>query len=146
MLNIDTLGVQGLIRPNSLFPPFDNYKGRQALLHLIDQEEYMQAVVGDPSLSMKFCGAFFLCSSANETEVGAVRKPDYAKAKALLAEAGYKGEKLILLNPTDRPQYSAAIMVLGGVVSLSDRRHRVGAPTKSRASSIPAGARPHAAT
>jgi len=40
----------------------------------------------------------------------------------------------------------AAIMVLGGVVSLSDRRHRVGAPTKSRASSIPAGARPHAAT
>ncbi len=112
VLNIDTLGVQGLIRPNSLFPPFNNYKGRQALLHLIDQEEYMQAVVGDPSLSMKFCGAFFLCSSANETEVGAVRKPDYAKAKALLAEAGYKGEKLILLNPTDRPQYSAAIMVL----------------------------------
>lgn len=112
VLNIDTLGVQGLIRPNSLFPPFDNFKGRQALLHLIDQEEYMQAVVGDPSLSMKFCGAFFLCTSANETEVGAVRKPDYAKAKALLTEAGYKGEKLILLNPTDRPQYSAAIMVL----------------------------------
>ena len=40
----------------------------------------------------------------------------------------------------------AAIMVLGGVVSLSDRRRRAGAPTKSRASSIPAGARPHAAT
>lgn len=112
VLNIDHLGVQGLIRPNSLFPPFNNYKGRQAILHLIDQEEYMAASVGDPSLYMKFCGAFFLCNSANQTEVGAVKKPDIAKAKALLKEAGYNGEKLILLNPTDRPQYSAAIMVL----------------------------------
>ena len=110
--NIDKLGVQGLIRPNSSFPPFDNFKARQALVQLIDQEEYMQAAVGDPSLSMKFCGAFFLCNSANETDVGAVRKPDIAKAKALFKEAGYNGEKIILLNPTDRPQYSAGIMVL----------------------------------
>ncbi|MGE0420215.1 MAG: ABC transporter substrate-binding protein [Acetobacteraceae bacterium] len=114
VLNIDKLGVQGLIRPNSLYPPFNNYKGRQALLHLINQEEYMQAIVGDPSLSMKFCGAFFLCNSANATEVGSepLRKPDYEKAKQLLKEAGYQGEKLVLLNPTDRPQYSAGIMVL----------------------------------
>ncbi len=112
VLNIDHLGVQGLIRPNSAHPPFNNYKARQALLYLIDQEEYMQAAVGDPTLSMKFCGAFFLCNSANETEVGAVKKPDIAKARALLKEGGYNGEKLILLNPTDRPQYSAAIMVL----------------------------------
>ncbi len=114
VLNIDRLGVQGLIRPNSLHPPFNSYKGRQALLYLIDQQEYMQAIVGDPSLSMKFCGAFFLCHSANATEVGSepMRKPDYQKARALLKEAGYNGEKLVLLNPTDRPQYSAGIMVL----------------------------------
>jgi peptide/nickel transport system substrate-binding protein len=112
VLNIDRLGVQGLIRPNSSHPPFDSYKGRQAILHLVDQAEYMAAVVGDPSLSMPFCGAFFMCNSANETDAGAVRKPDIAKAKALLKEAGYKGEKLILLQPTDRPQYAAAIMVL----------------------------------
>ncbi|MGE0223030.1 MAG: ABC transporter substrate-binding protein [Acetobacteraceae bacterium] len=114
VLNIDRLGVQGLIRPNSLYPPFNNYKGRQALLHLIVQKEYMQAIVGDPSLSMEFCGAFFLCNSANATEAGSevMRKPDYEKAKQLLKEAGYNGEKLVLLNPTDRPQYSAGIMVL----------------------------------
>jgi len=114
VLNIDPLGLQGLIRPNSLWPPFNNFKGRQALLYLIDQEEYMQAVTGDPDLYMKFCGAFFLCSSGNATEIGSdpMRKPDIAKAKALLAEAGYKGEKIVVLQPTDRPQYNAATMVM----------------------------------
>ncbi len=33
VLNIDSLGAQGLIRPNTLFPPFDKYEGRQALLY-----------------------------------------------------------------------------------------------------------------
>lgn len=115
VLNIDTLGAQGLIRPNTLFPPFDKYEGRQALLHVIDQAEYMGAVVGDPSLFLPFCGAYFLCHSANETEVGAeaLRKPDYAKARALLAAAGYKdGQPIVVLQPTDRPQYSAATTVL----------------------------------
>ena len=112
VMTIDKLGVQGLIRPNSLHPPFNNYKARQALLYIADQAEYMQAVVGDMSLAMPFCGAFFLCNSDNETDVGAVRKPDIAKAKALLAEAGYNGEKIVVLQPTDRPQYNAATMVM----------------------------------
>ena len=114
VLNIDKLGVQALIRPNSAFPPFNNYKARQALLYTIDQNEYMQAAVGDPDLFMKFCGAFFLCSSANDTDVGSapMRKPDYAKARELLKEAGYNGEKVVVLQPTDRAQYSALITVL----------------------------------
>jgi peptide/nickel transport system substrate-binding protein len=42
-----------------------------------------------------------------------MRKPDYAKAKALLAQAGYvAGQKIVVLQPTDRPQYSAAMTVL----------------------------------
>jgi peptide/nickel transport system substrate-binding protein len=114
VLNIDKLGVQGLIRPNSLLPPFNSFKGRQALLYLIDQQEFMQAAVGDDSLYMPFCGAFFLCNSANDTDVGSapMRKPDIAKARALLKEAGYNGEKMVVLQPTDRPQYSAAMTVL----------------------------------
>lgn len=115
VLNIDKLGVQFVLRPNFLAPPFDTFKGRQALLYLINQEEVMQAAVGNPELYLKFCGAFFLCNSPNATEIGAdpLRKPDYARAKAMLTEAGWKGEKIILLLPTDRPQYAAAITVLG---------------------------------
>ncbi len=109
---IDKLGVQQFMRPNSLFPPFDNFKARQALLYLASQEEFNQAVVGNPDLYLKFCGALFMCGSDNETDAGSVKAPDLAKAKALLAEAGYKGEKLVVLQPTDRPPYNAATLVM----------------------------------
>jgi len=113
VLNIDPLGIQALIRPNTLYPPFDKFEGRQALLHMVDQKEYMGAVVGNPDLYMPYCGAFFLCHSENGTEVDAVRKPDYAKARQLLASAGYQpGQKIVVLQPTDRPQYNAATTVL----------------------------------
>jgi peptide/nickel transport system substrate-binding protein len=112
--NIDRLGVQMLLRPNNLWPPFNNEKARQALLHIIDQNEVMGAVVGDDSLYMKFCGAFLLCNSDSESAAGAdpLRKPDYDQAKALLKEAGYDGRKVVVLQPTDRPQYNAATAVL----------------------------------
>ncbi len=112
LLVVDPLGVEQHIRPNSLYPPFNNYKARQALLHLASQEEYLTAVVGDPSLYMTFCGAYFMCGSDNETDVGAVRQPDITKARALLKEAGYNGEPVVVLQPTDRPQYLAATMVM----------------------------------
>jgi peptide/nickel transport system substrate-binding protein len=112
VLVADPLGVQQIIRPNSSFPPFNNYKAREALLYLASQEEYNQAVVGNPELYMKFCGAYFMCGSDNESDAGAVHQPDLAKAKALLAEAGYKGEPIVVLQPTDRPQYAATITVM----------------------------------
>ena len=111
-LVVDPLGVEQHIRPNSLHPPFNNYKARQALLYLASQEEYNQAVVGNPDLYMKFCGAYFMCGSENETDAGSVKTPNIAKAKALLAEAGYKGEPIVVLQPTDRPPYNAATMVM----------------------------------
>jgi peptide/nickel transport system substrate-binding protein len=114
VLTIDSLGVQMMARPNSLFPPFDNYKARQALVYLTNQADEMQAVVGDPELFRKSCLTYFMCGSENETAAGgeALLKPDVEKAKALLKEAGYKGEPITVLLPTDRPQYQAATTVL----------------------------------
>ena len=109
----DKLGTQGLLRPNSAHPPFNDYRARQALLYLVNQEEYMRAVVGNPDIYKKFCGAYFLCGSDNETDAGSEPLKEYniEKAKQLLKEAGYKGEKIVVLQPTDRPQYNAATMV-----------------------------------
>ena len=36
----------------------------------------------------------------------------YKRAFELLAEAGYKGEKLVVLQPTDRPPYNATVLVM----------------------------------
>ena len=109
---IDPLGTQGWLRPNHLHPPFDNPKARQALLYAVNQEEYLQAIVGDPAL-YKVCAAYFICGTPNESDVGtkALSEVNKDKAKALLKEAGYKGEKIILMQPTDIPVLNNASLV-----------------------------------
>lgn len=114
IIDIDPLGTQGLIRPNHLYPPFNDPRARQALAHLIRQEDFMRVVVGNPQLYRPFCGAFFMCGSANGTEVGSepFRQPNVERARQLFREAGYNGEPIVVLQPTDRAQYNAATMVL----------------------------------
>jgi peptide/nickel transport system substrate-binding protein len=115
----DPLGNRGIMRPNFLFPPFDNVKARQALLWLTVQEDYMRAAVGNDPNEWTVCGAMFTCGSPNAMEVAseALMEPDLAKkqanAKRLLAEAGYKGEPIYILQATDYPQFNAAALVLG---------------------------------
>jgi peptide/nickel transport system substrate-binding protein len=110
----DPLGISVILRPNHLFPPFDNKLARQALLYLVNQEQVMQAIVGDPKLYLKFCGAFFMCGSDAESDVGSepLKKVNVAKAKELLAQAGYKGEPIVIMQPTDRPEHTAATLVI----------------------------------
>ncbi len=108
------LGNPGFIRPNFLQPPFNDRRAREALAYLVDQEEFMGAAVGDHSLYMKFCGAYFICGSANGSEAGSepYRHKDVAKAKALFAQAGYKGQPIVVLQSTDRTLYKAWTQVL----------------------------------
>jgi len=114
IIDIDPLGTQGVIRPNFLYPPFNDPRARQALAHLVRQEDFMRVVVGNPQLYRPFCGAFFMCGSPNGIEVGSepFRQPNVERARELFREAGYNGEPIVLLQPTDRPQYNAAVMVL----------------------------------
>jgi peptide/nickel transport system substrate-binding protein len=60
-----------------------------------------------------YCATWFICGGPNQTEAGAepLRKVDLAKAKQLLAEGGYKGEKVVVLVPTDITYLNAAALV-----------------------------------
>jgi peptide/nickel transport system substrate-binding protein len=95
--------MQGFIVMNELHPPFNNIKARQALAHAVSQEKFMAAMGYPLDMRMSYCASFFICGTPNETSAGAepFRKPDLAKAKQLLAESGYKGEKVVVLVPTD---------------------------------------------
>jgi peptide/nickel transport system substrate-binding protein len=107
----DKLGQQGWLRPNHLHPPFNNPKIRQALVHALDQGDYLKAMIG-PETYWQICRAYFVCGTPLATQAGAEGlKPDLAKAKALLAEAGYKGEPVVLMDPTDIPASHAASLV-----------------------------------
>ena len=91
------LSGQVMLRPNSLYPPFNDPRARLALAYIIDQGDELAAGFGDERF-WKRCNAFFICGGPYGTEIGTEDfKPDYAKARALLAEAGYKGEKLVFI-------------------------------------------------
>jgi peptide/nickel transport system substrate-binding protein len=105
---VPVIDAYGIIRPNHLYPPFDNPKARQALAFAVNQQEYASAAFGDPKW-WRECWSFFVCDSANGTEAGSEdhHHQDLARAKALLAEAGYKGEKIVLITTGEIPSISA---------------------------------------
>jgi peptide/nickel transport system substrate-binding protein len=103
VVDTDPLGSMGLIRFNQLLPPFDNVKMRQAVLAVADQSEFMNALAGDPK-DWKLCPSFFTCKTPMASDAGSTAltgKRDFDKAKRLIAEAGYKGEKIVVLEAVD---------------------------------------------
>lgn len=112
ILNLDPLGSQGTLRMNHLHPPFNNVKARQALLYMVDREEYARAIVGDPKYYFRDCRALFGCDGPFDMALGAEGyRQDLGKARALLKEAGYNGEKIVVMDPANVPVLHAAITV-----------------------------------
>ena len=100
---LDKLGKMGHLRPNHLHPPFNNVKAREALTLLVDQEEFLAAMVGNKDFQQN-CYSIFMCNAPFENQKYSEghRKSNVARAKQLFAEAGYKGEEIIVLHPTDQ--------------------------------------------
>ncbi|HJM61257.1 MAG TPA: ABC transporter substrate-binding protein, partial [Alphaproteobacteria bacterium] len=106
------LGQQGWLRMNHLHPPFDDVRIRQAVLWLVDQSLYMNAAVGD-SRYWQICPAVFACGTPLESDIGAeaLMSQDLDKARALIAEAGYDGTPVVILQATDIAILNAASLV-----------------------------------
>jgi peptide/nickel transport system substrate-binding protein len=110
----DPLGSLAIIAFNHLYPPFDNVKLRRALLPAIDQNEYVTAWVGEQQDLGKFPVGFFTGNApmANDAGMEAFTAPrDIEKAKRLVAESGYKGEKIVMMAPSDQPSLVAPSQV-----------------------------------
>jgi peptide/nickel transport system substrate-binding protein len=104
--NTDPLGSIGVMRFNALQPPFNNQKLRQAVLYVIDQKEIMSAVAGDDPKSSRTCYSYYTCGTPMASEAGAaplMGPRDPAKAKELVKESGYKGERVVIMTATDQP-------------------------------------------
>jgi peptide/nickel transport system substrate-binding protein len=101
----DETGIMSCMRLNELWPPFDNPAIRRALFGAIDQSEYMTAASGtDHDLWTVPTG--FFCPGlpmASDAGLDVLRgKRDFAAVKQALAAAGYRGEKVVILSPTDQ--------------------------------------------
>ena len=102
----------GLLRMNHLHPPFNNIKARQALALMIDQKEYLAAGIG-PAKYWRECHSIWICGTPYGTEAGAepYKKQNLEKAKQLMIESGYKGEKILLMGAADIQFLNAFTMV-----------------------------------
>ena len=104
--------AMGILRFNQLYPPFDKPEARRALLSVVDQAEAMTVVAGvDRANWLDGIGLFSHDTPlANDAGIDVLRRPrDPAAAKSALAQAGYGGEKIVVIVPTD----------VGGIRSLS---------------------------
>ena len=115
----DPTGTPYLLRPNHLYPPFDKPAVRRALMGAIDQKEFMIAMMGEDTSLWSVPSGFFPPTSplASDAGMSAVTgKIDDAAVKKALEVAGYQGEKVVLMSPTDQPQNKAASDVAADIL------------------------------
>ena len=111
---LDPSGFLSLMRMNQLYPPFDNPAIRRALLGAVNQSDFMTAIAGTDRVWWKDKIGYFPPSSPlfNEAGMQALTGPrDIAKAKQEIIAAGYKGEPIVVMVPTDFPALNAMALV-----------------------------------
>jgi peptide/nickel transport system substrate-binding protein len=117
---LDEYGFISSLRPNHVITPTDNVKIRRAIRAAIDQREVMQAVMGgDPESAITPMG--YLATGNPDIDLAGIeaftKRRSPAELKAMFADAGYNGERLVLLHTTDQPFYNAACLVVADSLS-----------------------------
>ncbi len=111
---LNKTGTIGFIRVNWLHRPFSEKKARQALLYLVDQNAFMKVCIGNPKYYKPNISLFSNDSPlANEENTEWFRHgADLERARRLFQESGYKGEPVVVLDPTNHPWIHACSQLL----------------------------------
>jgi peptide/nickel transport system substrate-binding protein len=110
----DPHGNYPLLRPNHVSGPTANVAVRRAIMAALDPTEIMHAVTsGEPGTSTAPVGCF-LPGSASDSRTGMERlgPKDPAVIKAMLRDAGYANERLVLLHAADFAPVHAMWLVI----------------------------------
>jgi peptide/nickel transport system substrate-binding protein len=142
---IDEYGFISQLRPNHVVAPTDNVKMRRAIRAAISQREVMDAMMGaDPESAIVPMG--YLATGERGIDMVGMeeitREHSPTEVKAMLADAGYHGEKLIMLHTTDQAFYNiATLVVLDSLkrvgVNVEDQAMDWGTTLQRRASKAP---------
>jgi len=100
---LNKTGNVGIARMNFLHAPFNSMQARQAMLHLLNQADFLKATFGNPKY-YQTCPSYFGCNNPMQTDVGTEwfkQGVDLKLAKELFQKSGYKGEKVIVLDATN---------------------------------------------
>lgn len=111
--NADPLGTELVLRFNHGSAPFNNTALRRFVMGVISQSDYLAALTANNPQASRECRAFFPCTVPGVQEIGrdqfSALHGDAAQVREALRATGYKGEKVVILNPAD----SVALAPLG---------------------------------
>jgi peptide/nickel transport system substrate-binding protein len=102
----DNVGVMGMLALNHLHPPFDNPDIRRAVLSAVVQRDFMAAAAGDDTTMYRIPIGVFTpgMAMANMAGLTALTRPhDLGRSRRLLKEAGYSGERVLVMGAVDSP-------------------------------------------
>jgi peptide/nickel transport system substrate-binding protein len=112
---LDRAGYCASFRMNHLHPPFDNPAVRRVVLAAVNQTDMMLACAGVDRAMWRVSAGVFTPGSplASEVALDVVTGPrNPERSKRELAAAGYKGEPVVFLVPTDLPHVNAMSEVM----------------------------------
>ena len=87
-----------ILRPNSVQPPFDDPRMRQALRYAINQTMFRGVYSDDPDMTRE-CGSFLRAHRHAATD--GWTGPDLERARALVRESHYDGKPVVVLDVAD---------------------------------------------
>ena len=115
----DKLGSWMMMAFNHYQPPFDNLKLRRAVLAAVNQQDFVDAVVGEQKTLGAVGVGYFPPASPYASAAGleAITGPrNLDAARRLVAESGYKGEPIVLMSPSDQPNIQQSAQVASALM------------------------------
>lgn len=106
----DRGGNIGVLRLNFLQKPFDNPAIRRIVLRAVNQRDYMLAAIGEDETQWSVPQGYFHPAAALASDVGLdtfTEVKDYTALSQELIDAGYAGERIVLLSTADYPAINA---------------------------------------
>jgi peptide/nickel transport system substrate-binding protein len=96
--------TQYLLRLNWLHAPFNTQKIRAAAAMALNQEDFLEALNGNPRF-YRACKSVFPCGTPHASDVGTQGwlESNAQKARQMLQEGGYDGTPVVFLQTTDIP-------------------------------------------
>jgi peptide/nickel transport system substrate-binding protein len=114
--SLDPNGSIGQMRLNHLNPPFNNPAVRRVVLSAINQADYMMVIAGEDQSTWRDKVGVFCPNTPLANQVGIdvmAGSHDYDRIKRDLKQAGYNGEKLVMMAATDYANINAMCEVAG---------------------------------
>jgi len=105
--------IFGALTLNHTRPPFDDVRVRRAVQQAIRQPDVVASLGLPPDMVRQRCLTLYMCGGPYETDAGTahLREPSTDGARALLREAGYAGQPVVVLHARDSALIDPIAMV-----------------------------------